>query len=194
MLTALAAIIGALLYRLRGGWLKTLTGTHSTQLCRVAWAVPTGLLMWWLSDTPGWVGAGLVLSVALSMALIGHGAHMIMSPDMLANGKFEKTELLTEWWIPNVFGGSPDPTWLETRPQDLALYSIVGMSFIGLIRNALAIFPLFWFAPIPATVYAISGLSHGPLYWLGWQVSEDITAPELLVGGVTWMTILLLLG
>jgi hypothetical protein len=128
------------------------------------------------------------------MALIGHGAHMIMGAEMMATGKFTKTELLTEFWIPDVFGGIPDPTWLETRPQDIVLYNIVGMSFIGLIRNSLAIFPLFWFAPISATVYAISGLSHGPLYWLGWQVSEDVTAPELLVGAVTWATILLLLG
>ena len=193
MIAALAALVGAILYRLRGGWLKTLTGTTSTHLSRLVWALPTAALIYWqasLSDW--WLLPVLVVSVFASMALIGHGAHMIMDPERLANGTFKKTELLTEWWIPNVFGGVPDPSWLETRPQDLVLYSVVGMSFIGLVRNALAVLPLMWFAPLAAVLYALSGLLHGPLYWLGWQASEDITAPECLVGAASWAAIVLI--
>lgn len=196
MVAILAALIGGVIYRLRGGWWKTLTGGgkwwNGTHACRAIWAIPTAALIFWLAGGPWWLLPSLAVSVFVSMAFIGHGAHMIMDPERLATGTFKKTELLTEWWIPNVFGGVPDPSWLETRPQDLVLYSVVGMSFIGLVRNALAVLPLMWFAPWAVVIYAASGLLHGPLYWLGWQVSEDITAPECLVGATSWAAIILI--
>lgn len=198
MMTALAALIGALLYRLRGGWWKTLTGGgrwwNGTHACRAIWAAPTGLLIYFLAGGPWWLAVALVVSVFLSMALIGHGAHMIMDAEMMALGTFEKTELLTRW-LPKVLGGEPNQEWLDDGDaSDVIFYNVVGMSFIGAVRNALAILPLLILAPVPAVLYVLTGLLHGPLYWVGWQASEDITVPELLVGAVSWASIVAILG
>lgn len=194
LLVLAAAAAGGALYRLRGGWLKTLAGIGSTQVCRAVWALPTAGLIWWLAGGPWWLALALVATVFASMALIGHGAHMIMDAELMAHGRFEKTELLTRW-LPKVLGGEPDPAWLDDGDAtDVIAYNVIGMSFIGVVRNALAITPLAAFAPVPAALYAATGLAHGPLYWLGWKITPDIRAAEVLVGAVSWAAIVILFG
>lgn len=191
LLALAAALVGAALYRLRGGWLKTLTGIGSTQLCRAVWAVPTAALLAWLAGWSWPFFAAFTLSVFLSMALLGHGAHMIYGPaywPALA-GK-SQTELVTGFWIADAFGGLPQRDW----PQSLIdAFNMVGMSAIGLVRNALAAAPLFWLAPSAAGIYAATGLLHGPLYRLGWRFTPDIRAAELMVGALSWASLVLLL-
>lgn len=190
-----AATIGAVLYRLRGGWLATLTGWRQpTQLMRAVWAVPTaGLLALCFGASP-LIAAALVGTVFASLALIGHGAHMVMDAERFVRGSSNKTELLTGFWLPRLFGGVPEETWLVTRARDVTLYNIAGMSSIGLVRNIIAVAPLFWIAPIGAALYAATGLLHGPLYWVGWRIDDSSAAGELLVGGLSWAAIAMLRG
>jgi len=69
MTEAIVALLGALLYRIRGGWLPT----GRTQLARMIWCVPTGALVWWLlPGGPWWAGPAVALA-AFAGLLIAHG-------------------------------------------------------------------------------------------------------------------------
>ena len=188
----LAAIVGGVLYRLRGGWFSILSGwKQKTQLMRLIWSVPTGLLLHFLAGGPLYIAPLLVVSVFASMALYGHGAHMIFDAKQFIAFSKNKTELLTEWWVPDVFGGIPDNTWPHWK---VTAYNLVGMSFIGLVRNATAAAPLV-FVPAAASgaiIYALTGLLHGPLYWLGYRINGKGETSEVIVGAVTWATIVLI--
>ena len=165
----IAAIVGGILYRLRGGWFSILTGwKQKTQLMRAIWSVPTGLLLYFLAGGPWYVAPLLIVSVFASMALYGHGAHMVFDAKQFVAFSKNKTELLTEWWVPNVFGGIPDTTWPHWK---VTAYNLVGMSFIGLVRNGTAILPLSPSHEIPCLIYALTGLLHGPLYWIGYRIN-----------------------
>lgn len=52
ILPVLFALIGAMLYRIRGGWLPT----GSTQLARAIFCLPTGGLALYLTGGPWWLG------------------------------------------------------------------------------------------------------------------------------------------
>ena len=184
----LAAAIGGALYRLRGGWLKR--WINSTHACRAVWAVPTGLLLYFLAGGPWYIAPLLIVSVYASMALYGHGAHMIYDTQQFFAFAQTKTELLTEWWLPQAFGGIPDTTWPHWQ---VTAYNLAGMSFIGLVRNTTAIMPLAPTNEFAAAAYALTGLLHGPLYWLGWRIRGDgIQAAEVLIGAFTYASIVLI--
>lgn len=186
----LAAAIGAALYRLRGGWLKQ--WINSTHACRAVWAIPTGLLLYALAGGHWFTAPLLIVSVFASMALYGHGAHMIYDVKQFFAFAQTKTELLTEWWLPQAFGGIPDTTWPHSK---VTAYNISGMAFIGMTRNATAILPLSPSHEIPALLFALTGILHGPLYWAGWRIRGDgIQAAEVLTGAVTWASIVLIFG
>lgn len=190
MITVLLAITGAFLYRLRGGWLRDLTGSlkwwNGTQGMRTLWSLPTAALIFITFDPTWWVGLVLFVTVFASLALIGHGAHMVFDADYLLKTSKNRTELLTEWWLPRVMGGIPDETWAHSK---VTLYNLLGMSFIGLIRNLLLISPIFAFDPVFAIIVTATGLLHGPLYWAGWRTLGGSHGGELLVGALTWGTI-----
>lgn len=77
MLTAIAPIIGSILYRLRGGWLNDLMGWgQKTQASRAVWAIPTAAFMWEVFHLPAWMIAVLSVSVFASMALVGTGDYL----------------------------------------------------------------------------------------------------------------------
>ncbi len=186
----LAAAIGGALYRLRGGWLKR--WIDSTHACRAVWAIPTGLLLYCLAGGPWYLAPLLIVSVFASMAFWGHGAHMVFDAKQFLAFTQNKTELLTEWWVPNVFGGVPDTSWPHWK---VTAYNLAGMSFIGLVRNTTAILPLSPSHDFGALIYALTGLLHGPLYWLGWRTQGGgIQAAEVIVGAVTWASIVLIFG
>jgi len=186
----IAAIVGGILYRLRGGWLSILTGwKQKTQLMRAIWSVPTGLLLYFLAGGPWYLAPLLIVSVFASMALYGHGAHMVFDAKQFIAFSKNKTELLTEWWLPQAFGGIPDTTWHHSR---VTAYNLAGMSFIGLVRNTTAILPLSPSHEIPCLIYALTGLLHGPLYWLGYRINGRGETSEVVVGSFTWASIVLI--
>ena len=187
-----AAVIGAMLYRLRGGWWRDLFGDHwwtGAQAMRLIWSLPTGILLTFATGAPPWVAFVAVITVFLSMALIGHGAHMVMDPEEFVIKSANKTELLTEWWLPKLFGGVPDQTWLPDRSDSVVTYNVVGMGFIGLVRNLLAALPLLWFAPVFAIAYAATGAIHGLWYYAGWRLDGRSQAGEAFVGAASWLVI-----
>ena len=197
--TILAAIVGGILYRLRGGWFSNLSrrygwewgGQQRTQTMRAIWSVPTGLLLYFLAGGPWYLAPLLIVSVFASLALYGHGAHMVYDATHYVTRVPDKgkTEFLTEWWVPNVFGGIPDTTWPHWK---VTAYNLTGMSFIGLVRNTTAVLPLFHVSAGAATAFALSGLLHGPLYWAGYRINGTSHTSEVLVGAVTWATIVLI--
>lgn len=138
------------------------------------------------------VGLELAITVFLSMALLGHGAHMIYDYQELVDGHWVKNgndlELVT-FWLPWVFGERANSTWPESK---VFIYHMIGMSWIGLLRNTIAIAPIFFVSPVIAGVYAVTGLLHGPLYRLGFYTPWKGYASEVIVGSVTWATIALL--
>lgn len=176
----LAGIFFGLLYRLRGGWFSNLSrrygwewgGKQRTQTMRLIWSVPVGLLLWYgtTPDSEMWYRAILCIAfVFASLALWGHGAHMVSTmsywKEMWLRGeKVNTTELLTEWWLPKLFGGTPDPTWTDAK---LIPYSLLGMTFIGLVRNFTAMLPFVVLAPSLALWFTLLGGTHGLLYLLG---------------------------
>lgn len=196
MLCAAAAIVGAILYRLRGGWFADLTGlVQPTQVSRVIWAGPTAALIYALAGGPWWLVLALFVSTFASQALIGHGAHMVYSRVELRKahwiGHGHDVELLTRFWLPLMFSERPNESWPTWR---VFLFHGLGMSVIGLVRNALAALPLFWFAPLAASIYTATGLLHGPAYWTAWRLPRASSANgELIVGAISWAAIVILL-
>ena len=193
----LSIICGGAYYRLRGGLFSNLMRRagwtfligRSRWYLLFFWALPTGIFCWELTDGPEWAWPALIVSFFCSVAFYGHGAHMIFDNKQFLAFSKGKTELLTKFWLPKVMGGIPDLSWSNSR---VTLYNLLGMSFIGFIRNLTAAIPLFVLMPTGAFVYGLSGLLHGPLYWLGWKI-RDGEAAEVLVGAFTWGTLFLVL-
>lgn len=200
MLTVLAAVIGGILYRLRGGWFSNLSrqfgwewgGKQRTQTMRLIWALPTGLLFPLLcGDLSWWAYPAMPIAVFASVALWGHGAHMVFDNKQFIAFSNPKTENLTEWWLPQAFGGIPELAWPAWK---ITAYNLAGMSFIGLVRNLTAIAPLSAVNEWGALIYVLTGLLHGPLYWLGWKIEPTQDTGEILVGATTWAFIVLIFG
>jgi hypothetical protein len=158
------------------------------------WALPTaGLIALLNQPAEWWLFPALAITVWASMALWGHGAHFAYNTKEYLEGNGTKTELLTEWWLPNVFGGVPDQTWKHGK---VVAYNLAGMSFIGLVRNTTAVLPLAFVpaAETGAIIYALTGLLHGPLYWAGWRINGTSATGEVLVGAVSYASIVLIFG
>lgn len=183
-----AALAGALLYRIRGGWLKAYWPDIGSTIGRVLWVVPTAALVTVLGGY-SWLIFALLCGAVLASASLGHGAHMIYDAKM-AKGLPEKhkTEMLTSWWLPAAWGGrKPDDDWSD---DEVHRYNMMGMSFIGVVRNHIAVLPLVAIAPAGVALYAASGAAHGPLYWIGWRIrGGGIQVAELLVGAASWATL-----
>ena len=80
MITSVIALMGALLYRVRGGWLPT----GSTQAARLIWCIPTGLLVWrQAAGAPWWTGPAVV-AMAFAGLMIPHGRQFDLGQ---ANGR-----------------------------------------------------------------------------------------------------------
>lgn len=81
---ALSAIIGGLLYRLRGGlfthWAAAIGWTWATrqrtQTMRLIWALPSAIFVHYLTQGPWWLIPALTVSFFASMALIGNGDYL----------------------------------------------------------------------------------------------------------------------
>jgi len=153
-----AAIFGALVNRARGhDW------GISTQANRVLYGLSFGLVLgaagfpfWYLFTITGWLSC-----------IFGHGAHQRMHRQVYDQA-FDHTEKLTRW-LPHLFG-----PWRDTWPDYLkTLYQVIGMSFIGAVRMAVALWPMALMDTMLWLKFCGFGLFFGPLYWLGWKVSRD---------------------
>jgi hypothetical protein len=198
------ALIGAILNRLRGGLFThvaqnigwTWATKQRTTTMRLIWAVPTGLLLWHLTGQNDWFWAAFIASSFAGYAMLGHGAHMVYRIDEIhefwRTKPFALQTELTTRWLPFAFGENPNALWSERK---LWTYHMIGMSFIGLIRSAIMLSPIWWteatFSGSLALV--LSGLLLGPLYWLGGRI-QGSQAAELLVGALYWFTFYGVLG
>lgn len=73
----IAFICGAVFYRLRGGWLNQLMGWgQRSTLSKLAWAIPTALLMTESSNGPWYLWPLLSVSVFGGQALFGTGQYL----------------------------------------------------------------------------------------------------------------------
>jgi hypothetical protein len=186
--------LGGTLYRLRGGYFSNLARKYGwewgskqrTNVMRAIWSIPTGLLLYYggaYAHAEWYWSILCIASVWASLALYGHGAHVVftMRGWLLAWSRGEEigtTELLTSWWLPRLFGGAPDITWDDSK---LIRYNLLGMGFVGVVRNLTAALPIIMFAPVFVVAYALLGATHGLLYWLG-QTMVDHLAPVWLRG------------
>ena len=198
------ACIGAVINRLRGGWFSNISrsigwewgGKQRTQTMRAIFAVPTGILLWWLTGFESWMWAAFIVSSFAGYALLGHGAHMVYRIDEVHNlwrtkPNDPQTELTTRW-LPLVFDGRPNALWPESK---LWSYHLIGMSFIGLLRSTIMLSPI-WLTQatfVGSLALVLSGLLLGPLYWLGGRI-QDSRAAEVLVGAFYWSTFYGVLG
>jgi hypothetical protein len=64
---------------------------------------------------------------------------------------------------------------------------------LGLARTTVAVLPLAYFATWVFVAYALSGLLHAHLYWLGHRTPYGSKAGEFLVGFVGWFVLALFL-
>jgi len=73
--------------------------------------------------------------------------------------------------------------------QYLADVPLRPVDFLGCARTALAAMPLAVASPIFAVAYALSGLLHATLYWLGFRSFGTSQAGEIYVGALSWLLI-----
>ncbi len=77
MMSIIAAVVGGILYRLRGGWFSNLArsigwtwaGRQRTQTMRLIWSLPTALLIVYLMSLPSWQIAALTVSFFAGIVL-----------------------------------------------------------------------------------------------------------------------------
>lgn len=199
------ACIGGLLNRLRGGLFSNISrdigwewgGKQRTTTMRLIWAVPTGLLLWLLTTgtSDWWMLLSLVVSCFAGYALLGHGGHMVFGVDEWVKQwktNANLTEITTEFWLPALFGGRPQPGWTIAR---VTLFHVLGMGFIGLLRSTIFMLPLLLSGThfYGSLALALSGSLLGLLYWLGWSLKDGETS-EVIVGAFYWATFYLVLG
>lgn len=204
MIIVLFAAIGGLLNRLRGGLFSNLArrigwtwaGQQRTTTMRLIWAVPTGVYLWWLIGAgTWWLLPALVVSCFAGYAMLGHGGHMVFSVDEWVKQwktNANLTEITTEFWLPALFGGRPQPGWTIAR---VTLFHVLGMGFIGLLRSTIFMLPLLLSGThfYGSLVLALSGSLLGLLYWLGWSIRDGETS-EVIVGAFYWSTFYIVLG
>jgi len=69
----IATLIGAMLYRLRGGWWTDLTGWGGSH---AVWAIPTAAFMTEMSHSPIWMFPILIVTNYAGLALFGNGQYL----------------------------------------------------------------------------------------------------------------------
>lgn len=172
---------------------------------RLLWSLPTGLLLWFAMtpDTEMWYRAILLtVFVFASLALLGHGAHMVYdlneyrkrfyTDEYKANPAKSSLEFVTQGWLPKLFGGMPDHTWSDNK---LILFNFTGMTVIGTLRHMIVVLPFCVMAPWFAFWYVVLGATHA-----GWYLLGELTprpkdylgseVAEFYVGFTTWLFII----
>jgi hypothetical protein len=70
--------------------------------------------------------------------------------------------------------------------------------WLGILRTSIAAAPVVFFNPVAGGIYAISGILHAHLYWLGFRVNDVIKSRwegamlgEVFIGSFCWLFIAL---
>lgn len=104
----IAAIIGGVLYRARGGLLKDWFPGIGTQASRLAWAIPTACLMVEMAHAPWWLALPLIVTNFTALALFGTGQYipdvpLKMQPDWLGLARNSLASVLLVLYSPVMF-------------------------------------------------------------------------------------------
>jgi len=176
MLTIIAAaLLGAALYRVRGGGIPT----GSTQLARLIWAVPTAALLVWAAQAPWYAHIPALLLTFAGIAWIGHAAHMdlghILKGSPFAPKDGEHFEVVTRWILGMGF-------WDD----------FLGLSAIGFCRGLGMGGSVAVWAPEMLALVAIMAAAHPLAYAAGWKLSPHRWAcpiGECLTGAACWAAV-----
>ena len=108
MVAGIAALIGALLYRLRGGVLKDWFPGFGTQASRLVWAAPTAALMTEMSHSPWWFAIPLTITNFAALAMFGTGQYLQdvplkVQPDWLGLARNSLASVLLVLYSPVMF-------------------------------------------------------------------------------------------
>lgn len=174
----LAILAGALLNRIRGGWLADIIPGGATTK-RIAFGAGAGLYAW-LAGVAWWQGAILAALVWLGMTF-GWGAYMDMGRN--PRGHLDAPEKPISWLL-----GRPGRDWSLWRRW---CFDAAGMTLRGLLLFG----PLALVLPWPI----VAGALLMPLcYEIGWRVPSTLPhftrgpeIAELLFGGTTYGAIFL---
>lgn len=183
-----AAFLGGILYRVRGG---VPGAPFGTQLARLTWSLPAGVIIGHLAGAGVWGEMAIAVAFMLGLICFGHGAHMVIfgpvSRAKLSQIGDTETEILTEGWLPALFGGSPNVEWSDLKFE---AYHTIGMAAIGLMRMvivgaAVELFTTGLFADPFHHAFAfawLTGPTQGLIYWLGWRLGGGTVIAEFIVG------------
>lgn len=149
MSTFILALLGAFLWRLRGGLLNDLTGRENypvlgipfnDTVVRIIWSVGMAAAFWMLHPSANWLGKELILKHQLPV----WGGFIVLGLALFA----DTTDV---GW----FGAA----LLPTRWRDVGL-----LSFSGFLRSVAVAAALTSGWPL------LAGLLFGPAYWLGSKI------------------------
>ena len=167
---ALYAMIGALLYAVRGDWLLK---TGSTQAARLVWCVPTAFVV--AANAGDWRAFVAALAAVYVGLLCRHAHVMSVGAPMPRPAKGWRGDWLTPWIGPE----QPSP-----------VMAAVTLAWIGLYRGGLvglAMAPWFGDAWIVPLTWA---WCHPAAYWIGWRLPvQRPHGGELLTGAAVWVAI-----
>ncbi|MDE3023008.1 MAG: hypothetical protein KGI54_14310 [Pseudomonadota bacterium] len=140
-------LLGAFLWRLRGGILNSLTGKvnwlgFNDTAVRLIWSVGMSGAFWLLHPSAHWIGEGWLLA---------HGIPAWCGVILLVAALFAGTTVVG--W----FGAA----LLPTRLRDVALLSLSGILRMGPVALVLL-----------SPLLLLAGLLFGPAYWLGARISQ----------------------
>lgn len=144
----IAFSLGAIFYRLRGGWLNQIMGWgQRSTASKFVWAIPTAILMTEHTHAPLWLLPILILSVFGGQAMFGTGQYLrdvpLEWPDLLGFYRNALAALPVFYWSPGLFAsyailGSFHATlyWLGFRMRGNADYGDVmlgGLSWVLIV-------------------------------------------------------------
>lgn len=160
-MVAVAALIGAILYRIRGGWLPT----GSTQLARAIWAVPTGILVSVLVMTSGanfWpqgILSGVLGAVAAFLGLLIFG-----------NKSWQNVSTPAQWAMAAFVGAGRLALILAPLAWGMGNWWLIAFAALGGLQA-----PLYW---IGWRLPVLGGPVDAPTAW-----------GELFYGALVWATL-----
>lgn len=209
MITFLITLLGGLVNRIRGGFLKEEIFFGSTQLVRLLWSVVFACVVFF-SVTPfdilpymelGYAKLGLLVATGFAAwALFGSGAHQELNFQTWKDAWSHKiqphdTEIFTEWWLPRLFGDTPKWDWPVWK---FYLFHVIGKSCEGMLRNFICLLPMSVSHTEAFVVFIGTGLLWGPIYLVAchmpsWVPVRNSQLGEIIVGMLSFGTIALLL-
>jgi hypothetical protein len=160
MIALIAAVLGAVLFRIRGGWQPFGLRMPGTTAGRLAWALPMGgVAALAAGDVLGLLAGPLLWASVVP----GWGSYMDLGRgDKPDNESLRRLVRLTR------------------LPDGSFWYDFVGLALRGLVLTAPAGIALSFLASMGWALIP-AGIAMAPLYWLGWKLGGTEPA-EFLYG------------